>query len=168
MNRPPDPSKISDGLALAFYAAAAVTIGLTWFDYLATVWPFAPGSPGWRYGAVGIYSQFVITPLIAAAFAILLATLRGDAGARRLFSLVLVVAGGAVLVSLLGFSLDFLQSRREVTDPAQQRTLLMGAAKAALKLGISAVAGLWLGIAALRQPGGNRPAAGRSSIVVGQ
>lgn len=134
------------------YAIALLFIVLPVLDTLAQVWPVNLGSPGWRYGAVGLGANYLVSML----FGMLgLAAIAGWGSHRRtlkLLAVVFVAAGLIMLVGVIGFLLDALQLRPGIPKD-DARTLQMfdvGVAKATLKYLLSAPVALWLAVAAWR------------------
>ena len=48
----------------AIYAVGIVMLLVAIGDYSGQLWPFRPTDVGWRYGAVGIFSNFLVTPFV--------------------------------------------------------------------------------------------------------
>lgn len=144
-------SKRLDGLlAGGLYVVALSLVVLSLFDYLAAVWPFQFGEVSWRYGAFGLVSGFVLTPLIGLSLAILLAWHRQRDQVLRVIGVVAIIGAALLLVMLVGFSLDAVQVWRGAPAETKRLTLL-SAAKAVIKIAAAAVAVAWLGLGALRQ-----------------
>lgn len=147
--------------------AAALMIIVPLADFAANVWPPQPGSVQWRYGAAGLLSSFVLTPLLGAAVASLAATLAQRR--RTLLTLgVLEIAGAVGLVFvLIAFSLDVTQLNARVQEEART-AYWIGATKAAAKDVLVAAGLLWLGVASLRGARQRRevarPATARAAI----
>jgi hypothetical protein len=147
-------------LTPAAYAVAAVFILSPLVDVVANFYPFDPGSVQWRYGAVGIMSNY----LVSAVFGLLLGTLVAAVGGGRIArwtftALSLAVAVALVLVLLL-FSLDVLQLRN-VVRPEAAEMFKVGALKTALKLVMVAAALFLLGIGGFRVARAEAGTAGR-------
>lgn len=141
-------------LSVAAYAVAAVFLLSPLIDVLTNVYPTDLGSMQWRFGAIGILSNY----LISAVFGLLLATLVAAVLGHRLvlrISAVLNVLIALVLVGItLLFGLDVLQLRQAVRPEAGEM-FRIGALKASFKILITAVALLLLGIGALKTARGD-------------
>lgn len=145
------------------FAVAAVFILSPLVDVVTNVYPTDPGSVQWRYGAIGIMSNY----LVSGVFGLLLGTCVAALAGRRIALWIFValdVLGAVVLLLLLGlFSLDVLQLRGLV-QPDAADMFKIGASKAAMKLAIVAVALLILGFGgfrAARDAAGAAPKKGR-------
>jgi hypothetical protein len=136
-------------LAWPVYFVAATLIVLPLVDLVANVWPLAPAEAAWRYGALGLFSGFLLTPLLGFLMAVLMAAYQGHAVMLRISAWVSLVAAVACLACVVLFALDVLQVRASVPAEAQ-RTFDIGAAKAELKYLAVAVGLLWLWIGGRR------------------
>jgi hypothetical protein len=105
---------------------------LTAVDVLATVWPVQPGAVQWRYGAWGLLSGFLLTPLLGMVMIAAASAILGHAdGLKAQWWINL----GMVLLLVLGsglFVLDVVQLRGTV-PPEDLSRYQAGAAKALLK-----------------------------------
>ena len=52
------------GLSGATYFIALLLVVLPVLDFATNVWPFQPGLAVWRYGSVGLFSGYMLTPLL--------------------------------------------------------------------------------------------------------
>lgn len=158
----PRHGEASPAPGLSVFSGAAYAIGglfilIPVFDLLLNLWPMAPGELGWRYGAVGLFANFLHTPLLGA----LIITLFAAAVRHRR---VLLVSGivwwvGAVVLALalITFSLDALQLRPTVLEDSRL-VYQTSVARAAGKHLTAAIAFALLGRAALRTARRLRPA----------
>ncbi len=145
-------SRALDTLARPLYFLAILLIGTPLVDILANTWPLHVGVLGWRYGAAGMFSGFVLTPLLGIGLACWLAVALGHRGIQRLLMIVCLVGAIVLLVAGLGFALDVLQLRHNVptTPPQAMWSFEVGAAKAFLKYLTTVVSLGWLGLATRR------------------
>jgi hypothetical protein len=128
-------------------AAALVVLPLV--DVAANAWPFAPAEAAWRYGSLGLFSGFLLTPLLGVVMVLLVAAHQGHAGLLRVTAWAALAGALGCLVCVVLFALDVLQVRNAV--PTEARTTFdIGAAKAELKYVAVAVALLWLSIGGRR------------------
>lgn len=141
-----------DTLAGPLYFLAILLIGTPLLDILANTWPLHVGDVAWRYGSVGMFSGFVLTPLLGIALACWLATSLGHRMRQRVLMVACLVAAVVLLVAALGFVLDVLQLRHNVpTSPPQTRWAFdVGAVKALLKYFTAAIALAWMGLSLRR------------------
>jgi len=136
-------------LTPALYVVAAVFILSPLVDVVTNFYPLDPGSVQWRYGAVGIMSNYLISAVFGLLLGTCIAAIAGGRMARWMFT-ILDLATAAVLILVLAlFSLDVLQLRN-VVRPEAADMFKIGALKAALKLVMVAVALALLGIGGLR------------------
>ncbi len=115
-------------LVFSGYLMAGYLILAPLAETLAALWPFHAGGAGWRYGATGLVSQSLMTPLLGLLIAVSLAVYCHHWVAARLLAVFSAVGGVAALIAIPLFTLDALQMRGQV--PVEQSTS-MGAFNAA-------------------------------------
>lgn len=143
------PSDTTPGFAGAIYFAALVLIVSNFFDLGATIWPFRPGTPEWRYGAIGLTGGFLLTPLLGIVVAMIVAASRKQWVGMLVFTIPGLVIGAGVLLMVPFFLLDTIQVRSSV-NPDMMGPFQFGAGKALFKLVTGGAAMLWCGIVGLR------------------
>lgn len=132
----PDPSTRQPELGrLAFpgYAIGILFAALPFADRVLLVWPFRPGEPRWRFGAVGIMTQALLPIALGLFIVCSVAVLLGH---RRLLR-ALAVASGAFALLLIAvtvlYALDTIQLRVSV-KPAALTAFDVSATVAGVKL----------------------------------
>ena len=144
-----NPGQAFRGFAGASYCIGFLLIAISMFDFAGTVLPADVSDVSWRYGAVGLLSGFTLTPLLGG----LILSIAAAAAGHRRFGIALatfhLIVAAAVVVLLIGFTLDTLQVRRDTNEEARTLTEI-GSLKAAIKLMATAVAVGWLGWAGIR------------------
>jgi len=124
-------------LILGFASAMPVV------EALANLWPYAPGVPQWRFGALGTLSNMVSPAMIGLLLMTVVAATAGD----RLMLWVLVLADcllGAFALTAAGmFVLDALQTRAQIKPEVLHR-FDFASGLALLRLLFIAVAGALL------------------------
>ena len=141
-----------ESLANPSYLLALLLVVTPLVDLIANVWPIRLGDVGWRYGAVGVASGYVITPLLGIALACFIGVaLRQRVVLRALVGVCLAVAVVLVIASI-DFVMDAMQLRHTVpaTTPLARWSFDVGAAKALFKHLSGAVALVWLGLGTRR------------------
>ncbi len=106
-------------LAWPFYLMGLAIIIVPMVEFVLTVSPLSPTIVSWRYGAVGLLSRSIMTPMVGLVVifgtAVLLEHHRVQRGV-----MVLGFVGAVVLLLALGvFALDLLQLRRQVRPDAK-------------------------------------------------
>jgi hypothetical protein len=142
----------------AAYVVALVFILSPLVDVVTNFYPFDPGSVQWRYGAVGIMSNYLISAVFGLLLGTFAAALSGHTRVLWTFIALNFVLAVALVLILGLFSLDVVQLRNLVRPEAAEM-FKIGAAKAALKLLMVAVSLLLMGIVgfrAVRADTGNR------------
>ena len=86
-------------------------------DLVTNVWPLRVGDVQWRYGAVGLGSGFLLTPLLGLALIAALATIQSNAFALRVAGVVGLLAAVVLGAVTLLFVLDALQVRVGIQAP---------------------------------------------------
>jgi hypothetical protein len=126
-------------------------------DYVSNVWPMNFGSVTWRYGAMGLTSGFLLTPLLGLVIFMITAGYLEHRGIRILTGVVSAALAIALLLGTMLFVLDSLQVRRGASD-AGRLSFDIGFAKAALKIVTGAICCAWIGLVSLTK----LPAAAKS------
>jgi hypothetical protein len=106
-------------LAVPVYVVAALLIAIPLADTILSVMPPRPGDVAWRFGALGLGGQAVLTPLLGALLALVTAAVFGH---RRTLRAVQIVAALAALVFVAAsgiFALDALQTRPSIQAAAK-------------------------------------------------
>ncbi len=152
MSRSTEAGHLGPSLGRGLYAVAALLVLISALDFAAAIWPFVPGDAGWRYGAIGLLSGFLVTPLVGVTLAALVAVEQRHTGVLRVLGFLALATGAVLLVGIVAFALDAIQVRRDAATPELRRLTELSAAKAALKLLSGTVATIWLGSGLLRQP----------------
>ena len=142
-------SDVQRRLAPALYFLAFLLVVTPVADFGLTVAPYRFGNVTWRFAAFGLFSGFLLTPLLGIALAVGTAAVNGHRGAMRVFGICSIVMSVVLVVALMGFALDSLQVRRSVPEGGRL-AFQVAALKALVKHVTALAAGIWLGIASLR------------------
>lgn len=103
-------------------------------EAIISIVPMRLGEPSWRFGAVGLLTQTIITPFLGLALAGVIAHVAGHTSVLRGMSL-LLGGGCAVFVALAGiFMWDYLNIHQLVAAEARQQ-FDIAATLAILRLG---------------------------------
>ena len=155
-------------LGPATYFAGVLMVGLTLADVVATIWPLQFGEIQWRYGAWGLLSGFLLTPVFGLFMLAAAGVILGHVRVLKALwwvnlALALVLVAGCVM-----FALDVLQLRGAVPPEAKLR-FDVGAVKAVVKHLLVAVGLFWLGWACRRgaSDAAVRRRSGSSGVLVG-
>lgn len=154
-NKPHDGGQSS---ALMYWAALLLVV----FPLLslATAWPPAPASAGWRFAAVGLLAGALLLPTVGLVAAALLARALGH---RVALAAIGVAAGTAALLLTvvgIGFALDAIQLHGLV-GPARLARFDRDVAMAAIQLTLTATTGAMVSVTSLRAVHRSRPLARR-------
>ncbi len=132
-----------------FFALLLVAVPLG--DFLLNIWPLRWADEQWRYGSVGLFSGFLLTPLLAVLIAGAVSVFAGHRRAARMLGILNIIVAVLLVLTLAGFALDVLQIRRAVPDVKDaQWTFDVAAYKASAKYILTVIALAWLGRAELR------------------
>ena len=136
-------------LAGAAYCIAALLVVLPVLDFVTNVWPLHLGLAVWRYGSVGLFSGYMLTPLLGALLACAVALDSGHWRTLRVlaWSSMLIAVAFVILTGL--FALDAFEVRANV-PPSGKSRFDVGIWRGVLKYLVVAVALAWLGMAARR------------------
>jgi hypothetical protein len=119
-------------------------VALSLLDLVTNVWPLQAGLLEWRYGAWGLLSGYLLTPLLGMIMLAAAAALMGHARALAALFWVNLLVAAVLLVGSVFFVLDVVQLRGAVPVGEQSR-YDTGASKALLKHVLVAAALFWLG-----------------------
>lgn len=154
--------KLNRSVVFVLYAMTALMIVMPLGETLLSVWPVRLSEPAWRFGAAGLFSRALMTPLLGL---VLLAVLGFLLSHRRAVITTAVLAGIAAIVLLVAeglFVLDALQMRVQVRDEARL-AFDLASLLALLKIGLSMVITAVLAVGAWKTTrGGARPHASRA------
>lgn len=129
-------------------------------DLLAALLPMRPGEVSWRFGAYGLLTNALVTPILGLAIIEVVSGLRHQ---RRATAAIAVVCGLLALLLVGGFALfvlDYVQLRQAV-GIAARGPYDSAAIKAMIVAGLEAAVLLWLAIAGFRASGVADAAKGR-------
>lgn len=104
------------GLVLATYLVAVLLVAIPWTDTLARVLPARADEVAWRFGALGLSSRALMTPLLGLVLIAGTAVARGHRRVLRALAVVAGLAAATCTVAAGIFALDSLQMRGQV-DP---------------------------------------------------
>lgn len=133
----------------AAYAVALMLVLIPLSEMLLRVWPLRLGEASWRFGAVGLFSNALMTPLLGLTFAGMLAFIYGHRRTIRTISVVLGVSGLILVLASGMFILDALQMRASVV-PEAKLAFDVASAQALLKLGLFTVVGFVMAVGGWR------------------
>ena len=143
------PSNLVRNLRIPGYVILGIAMVLPMLDLLVAIMPFKPATVVWRFGAVGLYSSAIGTPLLLLLFIYMLAHVAGD----RKVTMVVSVLAALIALSLVAgsgaFVLDTLQMRQRI-QPAAQTKFMTASVQAILKLALEGLGALVLAISAFR------------------
>jgi hypothetical protein len=125
-------------------------------DLVLNIWPLQPGNTQWRYGAAGLLSSFLHTPMLGLVVALATAYVAGHRTILRLLG-VLQIAVATVLLAIMALFIVDLFDVAGTRPPGGLPTMLTGVAVASGKYLVAALAMGLLGLGILRgAPGRDR------------
>lgn len=136
-------------LAGPAYLTSAALIILPLVDSSTSLYPWNVGDPRWRFGALGLYSNALILPILGVLIAHVTAASLRHPIVRRVIGVGAAVAGALLVGSLAIFALDALQTRASVR-PEMSVSFTVASITAAGKITLAAVTLLVTGISGLR------------------
>lgn len=148
-----DPEEALTG---PLYLVAALLVVFPIVDYVLSVPPPAMSDVQWRFAAVGLLSNYTLTPILGLAMAFVISAFLKHHSLQR-WLVVACLSLAVILIALsLGFVLDSLQVRASV--PEEGRAAFASAWKRAfIKHALATVALVYMGLRARRMiPSRNR------------
>jgi hypothetical protein len=131
------------------YFLAFLLIVVPLLDFVPNVWPFRFGEVSWRYGTVGLFANYTMTPVLGFAVLVATAAWMEEMLLLRISGWALVVWAVLLLGTSLFFTLDAVQIRSTVA-PEERIVMEIGSGRAVLKNILVGAAVIWLGVAALK------------------
>jgi hypothetical protein len=140
---------LPERIARPLYFIAALFIATPLMDFAGTVWPLRLGNVQWRFGALGLLSGFLLTPMLGVILASIAASSLGHRRTLRVIGMLSAALSVVILLVIAAFTLDTLQLKASV--PAEnQRAFVAAGGKAMLKYITSLVGFLWLGLGIMK------------------
>ena len=139
--------------SLGLYLFAATLVFWPLADLTLSIYPLQPADLQWRYGAIGLLSSYLHTPMIGGVLAGATAWYTGHAGVLRTLSFTYVLAALALLAAMAVFGLD-LPDVVTIRPPEMRWAVLAGGTAAEAKMLSAAVVLALLGVGGIRMVGG--------------
>lgn len=139
---------------------AVLMVLLPLVDSLLVAWPLRPGELQWRFGAVGMFSQALLLPVMGVALLLATALSYGRRTPIRIMAVVSGLVALALLAVLPFFLLDFMQMRAQVRAEAKA-AFDVATVFAIVKIGMFAVVALAMAFAGWKAT--RRAASGRKA-----
>jgi hypothetical protein len=136
-------------LAWPLYGVAVLMVVLPLGDFAASVWPLNLMQLQWRFGAFGLVSGFVLTPLFGIVIVVLCAALLEHRVVQRVVAVLNLLGATFLVAVLVVFALDWLQFR-SAAPPDARANMDVGSVKALIKDFLVACGLIWLAIAGWR------------------
>jgi hypothetical protein len=136
-------------LALPLYFVALLLLVVPLIDFVMSIGATRIGDIQWRFGTAGLFSGFLLTPLVGVAIAVSTAAIREHQRVQRGIAITNLVIAIVLLLVLAFFALDVLQLHSRV-PAAQQGAFRNASLKAAVKYLLSAIAFFWLAVVGFR------------------
>lgn len=149
-------------LVWAAYAVALLLIIMPLVELVLGIWPLRVGQLNWRFGAAGLVSQSVMTPLLGMFLAVATAAAMGHRMLARILSGVAIGAGVLGILAIGMFALDALEARASVRPEAMMafdRATLV----AILRYSLGTITAFLLGIGGWKASRKGRSAAAAAS-----
>lgn len=145
-------------LTVPAYAVALVFLISPAADVVANAWPIEPGNIQWRFGAAGIASNYLLSVVMGLAIGVAAAVASGGRVMLRVFTVLSLLVGVTSALVALAFPFDVLQLRGNVREDALGM-FAIGSMKAELKILVTAVALILLGVAGFKTARAQAPRA---------
>lgn len=105
-------------LAWPLYITGFAVVFFPALEFVVTIWPLSPSILSWRFGAVGLLSRSLLTPMVGVAMVFSTAVLLDHKWVRRAATLLALVGSVVLLIAIGMFLLDLLQFRNQVRAEA--------------------------------------------------
>jgi|SRR5688572_3649480 hypothetical protein len=158
-------------LVLAGYPVAALLVVTSLADVLPKILPFQLGNQDWRFGAMGLAFNALVTPLLGLAIAAAVALLAGHRGVLLMVSVLFLLLAGFVAIGGTTFLLDSGKVTANLGAEAS-RSFRVATWKTIVVVLCALPAAVWFGISGLRAARSASPLdesqGSGSGLVVGQ
>jgi hypothetical protein len=135
------------------YAVALVLLVSPLLDLIGAAWPPRMGEVSWRFGAFGLTTSALVSPILAFAMAKIAGVLLEHRVFVRVVAIVDLVLLLLLLAGLVFFALDFLQLRATLASSSLSQYDTAGF-KAAVNGVLELIVLAWMGVAGLRASAG--------------
>lgn len=158
-------------LVLAGYPVAALLVLTSLADVLPKILPLQLGSQDWRFGALGLAFNALVTPLLGLAIAAAVAFIVGHRGVLLMVSVLFLLMALFATVGGVTFLMDFGKVTAGLGEEAS-RSFRVATWKTLFIVLLALPAALWFGISGFRAARGTTVLDGSqgsgSGLVVGQ
>ncbi|MDQ6633389.1 MAG: hypothetical protein M3Z10_01385 [Gemmatimonadota bacterium] len=120
-------------IAPCLYLLALILIVVPLVDAAVSITPFRPRNVQWRFGAIGLFTNTLLTPGVGVMIAVVTAAVMQHVRAQRLLAILSWIGVVVLLGMLVVFGLDALQTRALVR-PEMMRPFVLASTVAACKL----------------------------------
>ena len=154
------------------YAVALALLVSPLVDLIGAVWPARMSEVSWRFGAFGLTTSALVSPILGFAFLKIGGVLLEHRGLVRTIAIIDLVLLLLLVVGLAFFALDFLQLRPTLSTASLAQYDMAGF-KAAVNGLIELIVLGWMGVAGLRasahggKPAGGHGSRGEAGLIVG-
>lgn len=143
------PTSSARPLVLAGYPVAALLVVTSLADVLPKVLPLQLGSQDWRFGALGLAFNALVTPLLGLAIAAAVAFLAGHRGVLLMVSVLFLLLAAFVAVGGVTFLMDSGRVTSNLSAEAS-RSFRVATWKTIVVVLCALPAAVWFGITGLR------------------
>ena len=150
-------------LALPVYSVGALLVFLPLIDFVLSVFPIRVHEAQWRFGAEGLLSRALLTPILGLLIWFLLASFLEQRGVLRLIAGFCSLIDVILAVVIVSFSLDALQVRGQYPADAKV-AFIFTAVMALVKHTSFFLASLAMGMASWRLAHRPRPTSERDRV----
>lgn len=137
----------------AVYAVALILLVSPLVDLIGAVWPPRMGEVSWRFGAFGLTTSALVSPILGFAMLKVAGVLLEHRNVVRAVAVIDLILLFVLLVGLAFFALDFVQLRATLATSSLPQYDLAGS-KAALNGLLELIVLGWMGVAGLRASAG--------------
>jgi hypothetical protein len=134
-------------IAWPAYLVSALLIAAPFADASTNIFPWHPGDARWRFGAIGVFTNASILPVLGVLLLLAVAVGAGHRGFRKVLSVVAFVVAAAGILATGLFVLDALQTQSAVR-PELRLSFAVAAITAGVKLLVTSVIMLAIGLSA--------------------
>jgi hypothetical protein len=145
------PRRHDRALIAGGYAVALLLVLVPLGEMTLYVLPLRLADPAWRFGAVGYFSNALLTPLLGLALAGALALVLRQRRIVRTIAVVLLAAAALLTGSMVVFVLDALEMRASVV-PDAKTAFDVASAQALAKIVLVTIVSFVLGVGGWRSP----------------
>ena len=110
----------------ALYLTAALLVLIPMVDFVTSIVPYLPGSSKWRFASSALFAGFLLTPLLGAALAMIVAGLMNHRYVLRWIGIISFLVAILLVGACALLALDIIELRASAESEVRNAIVLSG------------------------------------------